>query len=78
MNIEMITKETEMTVLLDGRLDTTTAPELEQKLAQGLDSVAAITLDFTKLRYISSAGLRSYSVLIRQSVSWERRQQRLH
>ncbi|MBP3470342.1 MAG: STAS domain-containing protein [Lachnospiraceae bacterium] len=58
MNIEMITKETEMTVLLDGRLDTTTAPELEQKLAQGLDSVAAITLDFTKLRYISSAGLR--------------------
>ena len=43
---------------LEGRLDTTTAPELEKALKDDLGSIDALTLDFSKLEYISSAGLR--------------------
>ena len=43
---------------LEGRLDTVTAPELEKELKASLDGVAELTLDFEKLEYISSAGLR--------------------
>ena len=43
---------------LEGRLDTTTAPELEEQLKAALDGVTELTLDLEKLEYISSAGLR--------------------
>ena len=43
---------------LEGRLDTVTAPELEKELRESLDGIAELTLDFEKLEYISSAGLR--------------------
>ena len=43
---------------LEGRLDTATAPELEQSLMTSLDGVNKLTLDFGNLEYISSAGLR--------------------
>ena len=43
---------------LEGRLDTTTAPELEKALKDDLGSIDALTLDFSNLDYISSAGLR--------------------
>ena len=43
---------------LTGRLDTTTAPDLEKELKDSLDSVSELTLDFAGLDYISSAGLR--------------------
>ena len=43
---------------LDGRLDTTTAPQLEAELRSGLDGVQDLTIDMEKLVYISSAGLR--------------------
>lgn len=46
-----------LTLALSGRLDTTTAPMLENEIAS-LDGVAKLTLDFTQLEYISSAGLR--------------------
>ena len=45
-------------ISLEGRLDTMTAPELEAELKKSLDSVNELTLDFEKLDYISSAGLR--------------------
>ena len=45
-------------IALEGRLDTMTAPELEAALRQELDSVDSLTLDFSNLEYISSAGLR--------------------
>ena len=45
-------------IALEGRLDTMTAPELEAELNQSLGSVESLTLDFSKLEYISSAGLR--------------------
>ena len=47
-----------LTIALEGRLDTTTAPELEQELKNSLDGVTDLTLDLAKLDYISSAGLR--------------------
>ncbi len=43
---------------LEGRLDTTTAPELEKALKESLNGISELTLDFEKLEYISSAGLR--------------------
>lgn len=47
-----------LTVALEGRLDTTTAPELEKELKDSLNDVTELILDFAKLDYISSAGLR--------------------
>ena len=46
------------TFALEGRLDTVTAPELEKELKASLDSMTELELDFDKLEYISSAGLR--------------------
>jgi len=43
---------------LEGRLDTVTAPELEKELKASLEGLTALTFDFAKLEYISSAGLR--------------------
>ncbi len=45
-------------ITLEGRLDTTTAPQLEAVMKETLDQVTELTLDFEKLEYISSAGLR--------------------
>ena len=47
-----------LTIALEGRLDTTTSPELEKELKAELDGVSELTLDFAGLEYISSAGLR--------------------
>ena len=47
-----------MTVMLEGRLDTTTAPQLEPEMKENLNGVQELILDFEKLEYISSAGLR--------------------
>ena len=58
LNIEKNTNETGLTVVLTGRLDTTTAPELEKELKASLDGVSALTIDLAALEYISSAGLR--------------------
>ena len=44
-------------IALEGRLDTVTAPQLEAEL-KNLAGVETLTLDFSKLEYISSAGLR--------------------
>lgn len=47
-----------LTIALSGRLDTTTAPELEETLKGALDGVSELELDLKALDYISSAGLR--------------------
>ena len=49
---------TTLTVALEGRLDTNTAPTLEAELKQSLPKVTELIMDFSKLDYISSAGLR--------------------
>ncbi len=43
---------------VEGRLDTMTAPELEKVITTQLEGVKHLTLDFAKLEYVSSAGLR--------------------
>ena len=58
LNIEKTQNNDTLTVALDGRLDTTTAPQLESELKAALDDVNALVIDMKKLAYISSAGLR--------------------
>ena len=48
----------ELQIALVGRLDTTTAPELETDLKTSTAGIKTLTFDFTDLEYISSAGLR--------------------
>ena len=58
MNIQQEKNGNQLTVALEGRLDTMTAPELEAALKEALDGVEELTFDLAKLEYISSAGLR--------------------
>ena len=58
MTINKTLNGSALTIVLEGRLDTTTAPELEAELKQSLSGITALTMDFEKLDYISSAGLR--------------------
>lgn len=58
MNIS-IEKNNDVTILkLEGRLDTTTAPELEKTINDEGDALKNLVLDFKAVNYISSAGLR--------------------
>ncbi len=58
MTINQNRNESTLTVAIVGRLDTTTAPELESALKSALDGISELILDFSELEYISSAGLR--------------------
>ena len=58
LNIKKTLENEKAVFELEGRLDTSTAPELEQALREVIDSVKELTLDFQKLDYVSSAGLR--------------------
>ena len=48
----------ELTLALTGRLDTTTAPELEAVIKENITGVTNLVMDFAGLEYLSSAGLR--------------------
>ena len=48
-----------LTFLLEGRIDTQTAPELQKEIEGALEGVTDLVLDFTQVGYISSAGLRT-------------------
>ena len=48
----------ELTIALEGRLDTVTSPDLETELKASLEDADSLVLDLSKLEYISSAGLR--------------------
>ena len=58
LNIGKEKNGSELTVALAGRLDTTTAPDLERELKDALEGVTKVTMDLKELEYISSAGLR--------------------
>ena len=49
---------TELTVAIAGRLDTTTAPQLEAEFKMSIEGIEKLVLDFAELEYLSSAGLR--------------------
>ncbi|MBQ7715047.1 MAG: STAS domain-containing protein [Clostridia bacterium] len=58
MNIIKTLNADTLNIALEGRLDTSTAPELEKVLKTATGDAAKLVLDFEKLDYISSAGLR--------------------
>ena len=58
MKIEFNQNNGALNVALEGRLDTTTAPELESFFGKNYDGKSALLIDCEKLTYISSAGLR--------------------
>ncbi len=58
MKINKNQNGTKLEIALEGRLDTTTAPELEKELKGCLEGATELTLDLKDLEYISSAGLR--------------------
>lgn len=58
LNINKTVENAKANVALEGRLDTVTAPDLEKELKEILSDLKELTLDFGKLDYISSAGLR--------------------
>ena len=58
MNILKNVEGKTLTISLEGRLDTTTAPELESVIRSSLDNVTELILDLSNLDYLSSAGLR--------------------
>jgi anti-sigma B factor antagonist len=58
LNINKQAENGKLVIALEGRLDTTTSPVLEVELKSSLDGVTELIMDFEKLEYISSAGLR--------------------
>ena len=58
LNIDKTIENGKAAFALEGRLDTVTAPELDKELKGALEGVSELTLDFAKLEYVSSAGLR--------------------
>ena len=58
MNITENKNGNQLCLSLEGRLDTTTAPELEKVIQNSLEGVTELTIDMSSLDYLSSAGLR--------------------
>ena len=58
MNITKSAENDKVTIAITGRLDTNTAPQLEAELKQSIEETKSLVFDFTKLDYVSSAGLR--------------------
>ncbi len=58
MTITKNMEGTKLTIALEGRLDTTTSPQLESELHPDIDGATELTFDLEQLQYISSAGLR--------------------
>lgn len=58
MTIETTAKDKQLEVKVSGRLDTTTAPQLEQALQEAIGDNEFLALNFEELEYLSSAGLR--------------------
>ena len=58
MNISKKSENGKITLVLEGRLDTTSAPQLEEVLIPSLGESKEVILDFSQIAYVSSAGLR--------------------
>lgn len=58
MKINKTTDGSKLTIALEGRLDSSTSPELENELKESMSGVRELHFDFSELEYISSAGLR--------------------
>ena len=60
MNVTLTKNGTELIAAIEGRLDTLTAPDLEDQLESALDGIEKLVFDLAELTYISSAGLRVF------------------
>ncbi len=60
MEIVKTRKDVTMTIAIEGRLDSQTAPQLEAEIVGKLDGVAHLIFDLSKLEFISSSGLRTF------------------
>ena len=58
MTIDSKLNGTELTLSLDGRLDSSTAFQLDDVVKKHIDGVTKLTFDFASLDYLASAGLR--------------------
>ncbi len=58
MKITKTLNGSKLIIALEGRMDTSTAPDLEATLKNHLDDVEELTIDMAQLEYLSSAGLR--------------------
>ena len=58
MTVNAIKEGTKLTIIAEGKLGTTSAPELEKALKNNISGVTELIFDFDKLEYMASAGLR--------------------
>ncbi len=58
MKITMNRTDKQLTASIEGSIDTVTSPDLEKQLTESWDDITDLILDFSKVDYISSAGLR--------------------
>ena len=58
MTINKTTKKDSIILAIEGRVDTTTAPQLDDMIKESAKTANSLVLDFEKVEYISSAGLR--------------------
>lgn len=58
MTISKEINDTAMVISIGGRLDTSTAPQLENEIKQNISGITELTINMSELDYISSAGLR--------------------
>ncbi len=62
MEIKKEQSGSNLTIYIEGRLDATTAPQLDKEITSSLDGITNLVFDFSKLVYIASAGLRTLLV----------------
>jgi anti-sigma B factor antagonist len=67
MTITAAEKDNTCTLYIEGRIDTLTAPQLEQAFAEHAENCDKMVFDFSKVDYISSAGLR---VIVARNPMW--------
>lgn len=60
MQTSMDRENSKLTVFVSGRVDTATAPELENYVLDNLDGITDLVLDIDGVEYVSSAGLRAF------------------
>ncbi len=71
MTINKLTEGTTMTLQVEGRVDTSTSPRLQEEILEAFKTAKILILDFAQVPYVSSAGLRA--LLIGQKTAASKR-----